>query len=386
MLSPVAIKLWAAVHKWTSLVCTLVILFLCLTGLALIFHDEINDLLGNELSPPPLSQSAASISLDGALQSAKARYPTEFIQFFIWDQRHPELIKVAMAPVANAGREQIHRLVVDTRTTKVLAEPGQDGAVMTFLLRLHRELFLGLAGYLFLGAMGLIFLAALVSGVVLYAPFMRKLDFGTIRKDKSPRAKWLDLHNLIGITTLAWVAVVAATGVVNTMALPAFDFWRSGELPRLLASYRDKSVPKALASVDAAVETARKALPEMNTASVIFPTSRFGSPRHYLIWTRGRTAVTSQLFTPVLIDVETGALISAHGLPLYLRILEISRPLHFGDYGGWPLKVIWALLDLMTIGVLASGLYLWLHRAKSPADNPLSETDQPPATLVSAKL
>jgi len=36
--------------------------------------------------------------------------------------------------------------------------------------------------------------------------------------------------------------------------------------------------------------------------------------------------------------------------------------LHFGDYGGLPLKIIWALLDLVTITVLGSGLYLWLRR------------------------
>ena len=40
----------------------------------------------------------------------------------------------------------------------------------------------------------------------------------------------------------------------------------------------------------------------------------------------------------------------------------VSQPLHFGDYGGMPLKIIWALLDLATIVVLGSGLYLWLAR------------------------
>ncbi|WP_334385616.1 PepSY-associated TM helix domain-containing protein [Bradyrhizobium sp. AZCC 2262] len=46
--------------------------------------------------------------------------------------------------------------------------------------------------------------------------------------------------------------------------------------------------------------------------------------------------------------------------------LQVSRPLHFGDYGGLPLKIIWALLDLAAIVVLASGLYLWLGKRKSP--------------------
>jgi uncharacterized iron-regulated membrane protein len=43
----------------------------------------------------------------------------------------------------------------------------------------------------------------------------------------------------------------------------------------------------------------------------------------------------------------------------------VSRPLHFGDYGGLPLKIIWALFDLVTIVILGSGLYLWLSRRAS---------------------
>jgi uncharacterized iron-regulated membrane protein len=42
----------------------------------------------------------------------------------------------------------------------------------------------------------------------------------------------------------------------------------------------------------------------------------------------------------------------------------VSQPLHFGDYGGMPLKIIWALLDGLTIIVLGSGLYLWWARRR----------------------
>ncbi|MCO5774728.1 PepSY domain-containing protein, partial [Citrobacter freundii] len=88
------------------------------------------------------------------------------------------------------------------------------------MLKLHTDLFLGLPGYLFLGLMGLLLVASLVSGVVVYTPFMRKLDFATVRAERSRRLKWLDLHNLLGIVTLSWVLVVGVTGVINTLALP----------------------------------------------------------------------------------------------------------------------------------------------------------------------
>ncbi|MGA9265437.1 MAG: PepSY-associated TM helix domain-containing protein [Rhodomicrobium sp.] len=64
---------------------------------------------------------------------------------------------------------------------------------------------------------------------------------------------------------------------------------------------------------------------------------------------------------------ETGKLSAAREMPWYVAALLMSQPLHFGDYGGAPLKIIWALLDLGLIVVLASGIFLWLRKRR--ADN-----------------
>lgn len=38
------IRVWFLVHKWTSIISTAFLLMLCITGLPLIFHDEIDTL------------------------------------------------------------------------------------------------------------------------------------------------------------------------------------------------------------------------------------------------------------------------------------------------------------------------------------------------------
>jgi uncharacterized iron-regulated membrane protein len=68
------------------------------------------------------------------------------------------------------------------------------------------------------------------------------------------------------------------------------------------------------------------------------------------------------LIKPFLINAADGTLSDSRDLPWYAKALFVSKPLHFGDYGGMPLKVIWALLDLITLIVLGSGLYLWVVR------------------------
>lgn len=60
-------------------------------------------------------------------------------------------------------------------------------------------------------------------------------------------------------------------------------------------------------------------------------------------------------------------------MPWYITALLLSQPLHFGDYGGMPLKIIWALLDLVTIVVLVSGVYLWWKRLRQRGDAEAAE-------------
>ena len=56
-------------------------------------------------------------------------------------------------------------------------------------------------------------------------------------------------------------------------------------------------------------------------------------------------------------------------MPWYVTALLVSQPLHFGDYGGLPLKILWAALDVVTILVLVSGLYLWGKRRKPAVED-----------------
>jgi hypothetical protein len=43
---------------------------------------------------------------------------------------------------------------------------------------------------------------------------------------------------------------------------------------------------------------------------------------------------------PVLIDAETAHVSDTRSLPSCLTVLLFSQPLHFGDYGEMPLKLL----------------------------------------------
>ncbi len=366
--------MWYLVHKWTSLVCTLFLLLLCLTGLPLIFSDEINRMNGGTLQfgmPGVGSSSNAPglLPLDIMMAKALAVRAGEVPLFMAFDNDQPSMT-VTTGPTPDAPGSDMTTQILDRSTGKLLSKEDKGG-IMDFLLKLHTDLFLGLPGMLFLGAMGLLFTAALASGVVLYAPFMRKLAFGTLRTSRSTRLKWLDYHNLLGIVALAWMTVVGVTGVINTLEKPINTLWQRNELAAMTREYAGKDAlpPSRYGSLDKAMAAARKALPGNNPQFIGFPGGNFSSKHHYAVFFQGDTPLTERLLTPALVDAETGAFTTARSMPWYNKALSLSRPLHFGDYGGLPLKILWAVLDLFTIVVLATGLYLWLgkRRASSAA-------------------
>jgi len=370
-LSAKTVRGWYKIHKWSSLICTAFLLMACITGLPLIFGDELRALLEPHVAPASVAPGSPTASIDKMVAVAQASFPSLRPFNVYWDDDEPRVF-VNMSPTAEPKDGEVRSAVFDVHTGRLLETPEDGFSFVSFCLRLHMELFMGLPGELFMGVMALSFVVSLISGVLVYGPFMRRLRFGTYRSDAAPRTRWFDLHNLLGIVTLTWALVVGATGVMNAISTPLFGIWRAQTMPAILAPYRNKPAPTHFQSVDATVQQVSTALPKMRIASVLFPNKVFGSPQHYLIWTEGKTPLTSQLMTPALVDVQTGAMIVSKGLPWYLRALEVSRPLHFGNYGGLPLKLLWALFDLALIVVLVSGVYLWLIRRRAPVEQELN--------------
>src|SRR5690606_3514030 len=129
-------------------------------------------------------------------------------------------------------------------------------------------------------------------------------------------------------------------------------------------------------SLDKAMTMARQAQPGNNPQFIAFPGGSFSSGHHYAVFFQGATPLTETLLTPALIDAETGVLTDVRPLPIQVQALQMSRPLHFGDYGGLPLKILWAVLDILTIIVLGSGLYLWLGKRRSSTESHISEIER----------
>ncbi|MCS4285383.1 putative iron-regulated membrane protein [Pseudomonas sp. BIGb0278] len=361
------LRRWSTVHTWSSLICTLFLLLLAITGLPLIFHHELEHLLGDA---PVLRQMPADtphLDLQQLVLKAEQYRPGEVMQYFGYDEDEPNGVVAITAATAGSDPNDSHTFMLDARTGEAVPMPAANGGLMMTILRLHVDMFAGLAGKLWLAFMGLLFVVAIISGTVLYAPFMRRLPFASVRQDRSPRLRWLDLHNLIGIVTLTWALVVGVTGVISACADLVIAAWRNDSLAAMVAPYRDAPPLAERASASQLLPIATAAAPGMRADFIAFPGTRFSSEHHYAVFMNGATHLTSHLFTPVLIDATTLAVTAVGERPWYMDAMGLSQPLHFGDYGGRPMQILWALLDVLTIVVLASGVYLWWGKRRTGA-------------------
>lgn len=371
-MTPVHLRRWSWIHKWSSLICTVFMLLLCLTGLPLIYHHEIVHALGNDVAAPPMAADSPRADVDKVIGTALAAYPGKIMMYLSQDKDEPGMWALTLGDTPTDPNYK--PLLVDARTAAMLPEPPLEGGpFMSLMFHLHVDLYAGLWGKLFLGLMGLLLLVALVSGVVLYAPFTRRLAFGTVRHQRSRRLRWLDLHNVLGIVTLIWALVVGATGMINTWADLLLKVWQNTELAEMTRPYAGLPPVTRLASMQQAIASARQAAPGMHVQFVAFPGTPFATPHHYGVFMVGDTPLTSRVHKPVLIDAQSGRVSASGDLPWYLTALLVSQPLHFGDYGGQPLKLLWALLDIATIVMLITGLYLWLRRGRESAARPAEQ-------------
>ncbi len=367
-----ALRRWTVLHRWTSLFVTLNLTLLCVTGLYLVFHDEIDHARG--IVPVIEGTDQPRLALGEIVAAAREKHPGWTEMSYSEDQEHPGLVYISMCPPGVNDFAKAKPFLFNAHTGEP-ANLNLDETLSMWVLKLHINLFAGIVGELYLALVGIALLAALLSGVVLYAPFMRGIRFGKLRNERSKRVFRLDLHNLIGITTLAWLSVVTITGVILELAKPILAIYQANDLAAMTADYRDLPKPVGKVPLEIAVASAEKAWPGHHVSFALFPGTPYSGEHHYTFFMAIGDGLESRIPKLALIDASDGGITVARESPLYIKALFLSGPLHFGDYAGMPLKIIWALFTLLTLVLCMSGIYLTWARIRS-RKNPV-ETQTP---------
>lgn len=359
-------------HVYAGIFITVHIVIFSISGLFLLFKDQFQTAVPKSeiISLSEKSIEEKSKLYDSILQQALLNYPHDRPLAFFPDDHDENLINVRLGLDGATELRGARRTLFDLPSSKEIVEkPSATTGFFDWMLVLHRELFLGSNGKLYVGLVGLVYVFMLLSGFYIYGKFMKTKYLGEIRQNGLP--KLIDLHKFVGVVTFGWSLIVGISGVFlafNGVLIKLFQFQSLRYLSEQYQNFTNSDIAalgaKNYENFQSVIASALAAKPGSVISYISFPNTEFGVPGHYLFLVNGTTAITKRLSDLVVVNAQSAQLTEVIELPLYLKIVLLSEPLHFGDYGGWPLKIIWGLFTLCSLVVALFGVASYFMKRK----------------------
>jgi uncharacterized iron-regulated membrane protein len=348
------------VHKWTGLITGINILILSLTGAILVFHEEIHHAFEGPRSEPFLTIDPKQPEpFQAAFDALLAKHDGAAINTL---QRSHESETEWNLFLLRGDDEFLHYIYDDTTGNLYTESHNAMHEVMEFILILHANLYLGLAGTVLVGTIAILFFTSTLSGIFIYAPFMKAALFGALDWRRGLRRSFADLHKLVGAVSLAFNVIIAATGFALTIGFLIVQVWMLGEIQKLTVAEQHERIPGApLPSIDRVMKSAIASQPDVPLDRVIFPSS-FQGENHFMALHQKPKSLMEFVPSVTLVPVARPEAALATTTPLWVKAMLIAAPFHFGNFAGLGVKVAWCALGI-TSGVLSiTGAALSVNR------------------------
>lgn len=240
-----------------------------------------------------------------------------------------------------------------------------------FLQRLHFYLHLPPTwGLIIVGLTGVALLSSLVSGVIAHPRVFR--DAFHLRWGGSKRLQEADMHNRLGVWGLPFHVIVSLSGallglstlMIGILAMVVFkgDVNKAYEL-FLAPAPADDPRPAPLPPLEGMFAVVAEQAPQARVTALFFE-----HPGE----TGQSVLVTGE--TPNRLDRGDFWVFGGDGKLLEGGYSDSTEPgnailqglyvLHFGTFGGWPIKIAYVLLGMGLTVVTASGVAIWLARRR----------------------
>lgn len=272
------------------------------------------------------------------------------------------VIKRDPYPVAYA-----YQVFFNPYTGKIVGVRNRFKTFSHYIRHIHVRLFNGLLGRWWVGLGGLALLISTITGILIYGGFMKRQFFGAIR-NKNLKLKSADYHKIIGMTTLLFNLMIAITGAwlgLQAILQPALQI-KSPERYKKTETPISKEEDIAY-EVDyiRAFEASRTLFPDLIPKSIA--TSKNGSRTVTVTGNVPKTAYQNNI-NNIVLDKKDYRELRRYDIrekSLGDKAYYAQEGLHYGDFGGIWVKVIYSFFGL-TSGVLSIlGFVLYLERTKS---------------------
>ncbi|MBY4897595.1 PepSY domain-containing protein [Cupriavidus sp. AU9028] len=392
-MKPTTLRLYQTLHTWVGLMAGWALFIAFFAGALTVFHHELHEWqsharIHKEAAAPTVSTDPAEVD--------------RFVQKMV--AAHPDAAKSAYVVLPTEGEPEMTAYWQDGAgtwhmTTSAKLEAGQTsprdtdikqvtGELANFLNVLHYGLGIPDVGIYFMGVVSLLYGVALVSGVLLHLPRLKK-DLFAVRPGRNLKRFWMDAHNVLGLFSLPFHLIFAVTGALFCLSLVlmmafntmTFNGKLMNEVPTLTAGVPIATAagrPAELLPAERLLAIAREAGGERFTPNSIhyqqigdanaLADVRGESERALGNWgSVGLHAAAGQPNSGEVISNQT-----ASGRDTNHAVYSAMFALHYGTFGDLGIRLVYLLAGLAGAFVFYSGNLLWIESRRK-----LRQAEQP---------
>jgi uncharacterized iron-regulated membrane protein len=362
-----SLRQWLArLHRWSGLVVMLCVFIASVTGVWLVFRQEIDRALNAKLRV--VQPAATRLSEDDIVTLVEKAFPEAMVSLVQFPQRPDDAVSLSLTARDLASRRRFDRVYVNQYTGEILGQRSSRGhgislaSIDSFILGLHFTLLMNEWGRWLMGVTALVWLITSLIGLALSWPrlWLRLtswIPILSLRTKGAYKANY-DLHRAGGVWLLPVLIVLAFTSA----ALNLPEYLRPmvqvfSPLSRQPAGQR-VTLEEAMVTFDQAAAAVHRMFPDAKTNNVY---RDLGGGRHSVYFHLPED-VNPDGDDFAFVDIRTGE-VTAVRRPARGsggdRFMAWLFPLHTGRAFGWTGRLLVALGGVVMVIMNATGVYVW---------------------------
>ncbi len=351
------VKRALSAHAAIGLLAGALLYLVCVTGVVSVFHAETQRL--EQPGAPEMtsiSPEAVQRGVDAVLASEAGKPKTTHLYVHM--------------PVPDLPRATI---TTDSQAVHLRPDGSiamrEENAWSEFVVALHYTLHLpSTVGITIVGILGVMLLALALSGVVAHPRIFR--DAFRLRARSTNGVGLADWHNRLSVWTLPFSIAIALTGaIIGVGTLTSWGLAKSaygGDQEAVYApifggEHPADASPAPTPDVAATLRAMRQQHPAVDVSYVILHDPRTAGQHVQVVGLHDRRLIFGEYYHFDAAGRPEGKAGLSDGTSGQQAAASIYN-LHFGNYGGLPVKIAYVFFGTVLSAIAATGVYIWLGK------------------------
>lgn len=389
------LKMYKEIHGWVGIISGLALFIAFYAGAITMFEEPLQrwaSAPARLAPPPPLERTEELVA------KVIAAYPEAATGYDIHVATGPEQPARMTWEVRPPGGDDHapHEVYYASLASDDSLQVEREGPspVAQFVDTLHQQVGLPFEHEIsmpIMGAIALLYTVAIISGLIALLPSLVS-DLFALRIGKNVKRMWLDVHNVLGLFSLPFHLIMALTAIVfafHDQFYEAQDAAFGVPERRLPVS---SAPPAAKGQALTPIEVLRRVgeqAPGFEVRAISYGVGLDGQPSVLITGRDPRYGLRGPAFGLAELDPASGDFISTDYMPGHQdgwgATVSSFFALHFGSFGGTPIRWSYFLLGLAGAFLFYTGNLLWVE-SRRKRERRRGVSDQTRATRILAAL